>query len=530
MGRAPARGVAFGDPTSEDAGRVSLTDWISFASAAVFLFLAVLASAHARRSTMAGPLGRTCAALFAYEALEVLKNLTGRESLLFLQCAAASLSAPTTAALVLRFLGQWRRHRWLLLAGATYFSLVALACFVAVVVPSLAWFPASPTWALCLLAGIVPEFGYLFVLLHRHARASDATERARTQVLVLALILGVGGAGSDLTSIAGAEVPRLAAFGLIASAACLATLSLRFELLERVETLAIVHAGALGSVALLAHLFLLSFLGSSPTLVALLMVAVTLAAVATLRPLVVMRSEMRARTAYLVTLGRLSAQMAHDARNPLAAIRGAAQFLREERAQGRSIDEQTMFVELIVEQTERLERVLADYQRLGRAEARRAPVALRPLLEELAEAHRAASPAHAVEIEADEALRWSLDRDLVLGALENLLRNATEATAQGGRLVLRARLLGPRLLALEVDDDGPGVDVRTRERAFDDFFTTKATGSGLGLAFVGRVAGAHGGTAAMEALSPRGTRVRFTVAAGGEGQLEPSAPDADQGS
>jgi signal transduction histidine kinase len=157
--------------------------------------------------------------------------------------------------------------------------------------------------------------------------------------------------------------------------------------------------------------------------------------------------------------------------------------------------------------------VLQDYQRLGRAEAQRAPVVLRTLLTELAEAQRAASSAHTIEVEAAEDLAWSLDRDLVLGALENLVRNAREATPDGGRLVLRARRDGPRTLALEVDDDGPGMDVRTREQAFDDFFTTKATGSGLGLAFVGRVANAHGGTARVEPLSPRGTRVVFTVAA-----------------
>jgi signal transduction histidine kinase len=138
---------------------------------------------------------------------------------------------------------------------------------------------------------------------------------------------------------------------------------------------------------------------------------------------------------------------------------------------------------------------------------------VRSLLTELAEAQRAASPRHPIDIEADESLEWSLDRDLVLGALENLVRNAREATPEGGRLVLRARREGPAALALEVDDDGPGMDVRTREQAFDDFFTTKATGSGLGLAFVGRVASAHGGTPRIEPLSPRGTRVSFTIAA-----------------
>jgi signal transduction histidine kinase len=503
---------------------VSLTDWVGFASAIVFLFVALLAAANARRSPMAGPLGRTCAALFAYESLEVLKNLMGNEELHYVQCAAASLAAPTTAALVIRFLGAWRELRPLVIAGASYFSLVALVCLAAVAVPALAWFPGSDTWALCLLAGMVPEFGYLFVRLYRHARTTNATERARTQVLVLALVLGVGGASSDLASIAGADVPQLAPLGLIASAVCLAALSLRFELLERIETLTLVYGGALGSVTLLAHVFLLQTLGEQPVLLALLMVAVSLAAVATVRPLLAARSEARARTGYLVTLGRFSAQMAHDLKNPLAAIRGAAQFLVEERAQGRSLDDHAAFVELIVEQTDRLERVVQDYQRLGRAEALRAPVSVRALLREVAEAQRAASPQHRIEVDAERAPgEPSIDRDLALGAVENLVRNAREATPEGGRIVLGAAETGSGL-ELWVEDDGPGMDARTRERAFDDFFTTKATGSGLGLAFVSRVAAAHGGRARVEEVEPHGTRIRLVLPRAGRESLSVSAP------
>lgn len=490
---------------------MGVTHWISLASALVFLFLAILAGANAKRSALAGPLGRTTAALFAYDALEVLRHLTQREELFYVECAAASLVAPTAAALVIRFLGEWRRLRVLVIAGASYFSLVALVCFAAVVVPSLREFPGSQTWATVLLAGILPEFGYLFYRLFLHARGADAAERTRTQLLVLALVLGVGGASSDLISIAGTDTPRLAALGLIASALVLAALSLRYELLERIETLAVLYACSIGAVALLTHLFLLSWLGEQPTLLALLMVAVTLAAVATLRPLLALRSETRARTAYLVTLGRFSAQMAHDVKNPLAAIRGAAQFLREERAQGRSIDEQDAFVELIVEQTERLERVIQDYQRLGRAEAMRAPAKLRAIVEEVAQAQRAASKKVQIDTDVEPELEASIDRDLLLGALENLLRNAREAMPEGGHISVRARRLSPRSIAIEVQDDGPGMDVRTREQAFDDFFTTKATGSGLGLAFVARVAAAHGGAARIEGATPRGTRVVLTL-------------------
>lgn len=498
---------------------MGLSQWISLVSAVVFLIVAVLAAIQTKRSPLAGPLGRTSAALFAYEALEVLKHLTGIEELFAFECAAASLLAPTTAALVIRFLGEWRRLRALVLGGATYFSSIALVCFAAPVVPALATFPGSPLWATLLLGGMLPEFGFLFARLAGHYRTSGTEERARTQLLVLGLVLGVGGASTDLGSIAGLELPRLAAFGLVASAMCLAALSFRYDFLEGVTALAVTNAIAIGAVALLAHLFLLQWIGSRTTLVALLSVAITLAALATLRPVWAALAESRARTQSLVTMGRFSAQMAHDVRNPLAAIRGAAQFLTEERKQGRSIDAQDAFLELIVEQTERLDRVIADYQRLGRAEARREPVDVVALLRGVAEAQGTVSSTHPISVVTSElpadASTASLDRDLVLAALENLVRNAREAAPKGCAIELSAALgSGGHALVLAVRDEGPGMDARTREQALDDFFTTKAQGSGLGLAFVARVAAAHGGEVALESALGRGTTVRLALPLG----------------
>jgi len=66
-----------------------------------------------------------------------------------------------------------------------------------------------------------------------------------------------------------------------------------------------------------------------------------------------------------------------------------------------------------------------------------------------------------------------------------------------------------------VEDSGAGMDARTRERAFDDFFTTKPSGSGLGLAFVRRVVEAHGGDASLDSALGRGTVVRVWLPAGG---------------
>lgn len=483
-----------------------LNQWLGLVSAVVYLGLSTFAAVQRRRDPMTPPFARMTAALFAYEAFEVLKHLTGDDAFLHLECAAASLVAPTTAALIITFLGQWRALRPLVVAGASYFSLLSLLCIGAVFVQPLRDFSAHPAWAVAMLVGMVPEFGYLGFRLLKHARAADPAERARTQFLVLAVVLGAGGATSDLLAIAAFDAPRVAVFGLLVAAFVLAALALRMELIATAQKLVIANVVLVVLVAVVLHALALT-LSETPVLTAIAAVAITLAALATLRPILAVQSEERARMSRLATLGRFSAQMAHDLKNPLAAIRGAAQFLVEERKRGNSIDDQEAFVALILEQTDRATRVVDDYQRLGRAEASRRPLDAAALVEEVATAQRAASAAHPITTQITGALAdVPLDRDLVLGALENLVRNAREAMPGGGAIEIGAERRDA-VVRLWVKDAGPGMDPRQAERAFDEFFTTKATGSGLGLAFVSRVAEAHGGRAQMKTELGRGTTV-----------------------
>jgi signal transduction histidine kinase len=222
----------------------------------------------------------------------------------------------------------------------------------------------------------------------------------------------------------------------------------------------------------------------------------------------------------LATLGRLAAQMGHDLKNPLAALKGAAQFLREERSQGRTIDDKTEFLDLLVDQINRLEGAVDKYQRLGRVEAVRTRIQVNDLVRGLVALQRFNADDIKLKAElADDLPECAIDRDLLAGALDNLLRNAFEATPRtlGGGAVkatvtVRTALTRTRQatgVTLSVEDAGMGMSARTRERAMDDFYTTKATGSGLGLAFVRRVAEAHGGDVSLWSKEGAGTTVRL---------------------
>src|SRR5690606_11477843 len=142
------------------------------------------------------------------------------------------------------------------------------------------------------------------------------------------------------------------------------------------------------------------------------------------------------------------------------------------------------------------------------------------LVSGVVEAARLTEMSRAIEVRAELAGglgEASIDPDLVRAALENLVRNALEAIDESGQgsevcVVSERRFArGRQELVIEVIDDGPGMDPRTLERAEDAFFTTKAGGSGLGLAFVRRVADAHGGELGVETRAGRGTTVRLVI-------------------
>jgi signal transduction histidine kinase len=168
------------------------------------------------------------------------------------------------------------------------------------------------------------------------------------------------------------------------------------------------------------------------------------------------------------------------------------------------------FLDLITEQVDRLERVVDRYQRLGRVEPIAAPLDVNDIVRNVL----ALQPfAVAGKVIVQSALAEKLpacraDRDLLAGALENMVRNAFEAMPEGGTVTVRTALNAGSII-LSVEDTGIGMDARTRERAFDAFYTTKPTGSGLGLAFVRRVAEAHRGDVALSSKEGSGTMLEM---------------------
>jgi two-component system, NtrC family, nitrogen regulation sensor histidine kinase GlnL len=231
----------------------------------------------------------------------------------------------------------------------------------------------------------------------------------------------------------------------------------------------------------------------------------------------------------------LAAMLAHEIKNPLSGIRGAAQLLEQ------SVDdEDRTLTRLICDEADRIVKLVDRMEVFGdERPVEREPINIHVVLDHV---KRLAQSGFARQIKFIEEYDPSLppilaNRDQLIQVFLNLIKNAAEAIGetQGGEIVLstafrpgvRLSLPGAKArisLPLEIciKDNGPGVPDELMPHLFDPFVTTKPTGSGLGLALVAKIVGDHGGIIECES-QPRRTvfRVLMPVYAG-----EGTAPDS----
>jgi two-component system nitrogen regulation sensor histidine kinase GlnL len=233
-----------------------------------------------------------------------------------------------------------------------------------------------------------------------------------------------------------------------------------------------------------------------------------------------LESEVR-RGETLAAAGQIAIGLAHEIRNPLGAIRGAVQLMRRELGDDARLGEYT---DVLLKEVDRVNRILEMLLDISR------PVTLRPvplnvhqLLERVALLSEEMASRRRVQIvrRYDPSLPPILaDEDRILQVFHNLVRNAIEAMADGGRLTLVTRPSmnplftkvdlghGQRSMAeIQVIDEGHGIPETTRARLFTPFFTTKDKGLGLGLALCHRIIEEHHGGIHITSEPSRGTAV-----------------------
>ena len=220
------------------------------------------------------------------------------------------------------------------------------------------------------------------------------------------------------------------------------------------------------------------------------------------------------RSERLAAVGKMAAMITHEVRNPLSSIGLNTELLEEELSDGTDHKEARDLCLAIHREVDRLTAITEEYLAFGRLpKPKIAPEAVNKMVDALAAFVREDLAAKQVElvVELGDGDPIALiDAGQLRQCLINLVRNAADAVAAngGGRVILRTRRADDRVV-IEVEDNGTGIAADVLPRLFDPFFSTKESGSGLGLALTQQIVKDHGGELGVESTVGRGTT--FTV-------------------
>jgi two-component system sensor histidine kinase PilS (NtrC family) len=222
------------------------------------------------------------------------------------------------------------------------------------------------------------------------------------------------------------------------------------------------------------------------------------------------RAQSEAQQIKLAAMGRLTASIAHEVRNPLSAINQAAQLLEED---GSVVPEGQRLLTMIRTNAKRIDRIVGEVLQLNRRDRQQPEIIplgefMRSLVEEIVQAENI-SPA-GVSIVAPPELVVIFDRGHLNQIVWNLVRNAWQHCQKKDgsiRIVGRPGYMGDAVIC-ELSDDGPGIPAELRPQIFEPFFTTRPGGTGLGLYIARELADANG--AALELL-PKGPGANFRM-------------------
>ena len=216
------------------------------------------------------------------------------------------------------------------------------------------------------------------------------------------------------------------------------------------------------------------------------------------------------------------ANISHELRTPLTSVRLFAETLREGRAEGP--EEVRECVTMLSREADRLSRMVGKLLDWSRLESGRAALDLErtdvpALLDRIGQAYRAQQLPATYQIELDPQLpAVNVDRDAMAQVVLNLLHNAVKYTGDQKRIRVRARRAG-RNVAIEVEDNGPGVRPHDRKRIFerfyraDDLLSRRTEGTGLGLAIAKKIVELHGGHIELDSRVGEGSTFRVVLPA-----------------
>ncbi len=217
----------------------------------------------------------------------------------------------------------------------------------------------------------------------------------------------------------------------------------------------------------------------------------------------------------LLTMGNMISEISHDLRRPLTTIKGGLQVIRGRWAKDSNDSELFKTVEDEVIRMNELVRELVDFSNPNKYETEK--VNLKSLIKKAAHLVQQDLERKNIKFETQfEEADWKviINKNQILEVFLNLFINAIDVMPDGGKIVVKGLIERPEhkkvdYLALKVSDTGEGIKKENISKIFDRYFTTKSTGTGLGLAVVERIISAHDGTLSVSSEYGKGTT--FTI-------------------
>lgn len=217
------------------------------------------------------------------------------------------------------------------------------------------------------------------------------------------------------------------------------------------------------------------------------------------------------QTEQLALLGSLAAGMAHEIRNPLGSLQGLTELIQESMPQE---DHRRGYTEAMFREVGRLNRLVEDLLNFAQKPVSEPePMDIPVLLDQVISLSQYRFPQRDIELVKDYQPvlpLLAMDHERLTQALSNLLDNAFQATPEGGRIRVSARVERSSVM-IDITNSGSYISPEQGEKIFDAFFTTKERGTGLGLPIARYIISSYGGRIGVESAPESGTTFRITL-------------------
>jgi len=224
----------------------------------------------------------------------------------------------------------------------------------------------------------------------------------------------------------------------------------------------------------------------------------------------------RRLVAQYTEIATLAGALAHEIKNPLSTIRLNMELLAEDFEGSENVRDRraAQKIETVQRECDRLQNLLDNFLSFAKIRTLRLePTDLNALIRRVLEFFAPKARESGIEVICyldPDLPSVVLDQENFHGALINLILNAQQAMPNGGQLVVRTRQTAAGV-ALDLIDNGTGIDERTQAQIFDAFFSTKPGGSGLGLPTTRKIVEAHGGQIGVQSEPGKGTQITIEL-------------------